>query len=213
MFWPANTSFWSLLPRRACALVSLLAYLAVTIGLPLPGRSGKDHSVPFPCQDNPCGCQTAEECWRHCCCNTPEQRLAWARAHGVTPPNYAVLKPGQGWDTRQPTKPTQPKCALCAVADAAQTERTAAGCCSKQDQVTKPASEDKAKPWRWQLGSASFKCRGMSLFWLQGGSGSLPPPVLTWLPSFPLVDCLLDGSTQPLRLPLIPPTPPPRITI
>ncbi|MBS0190715.1 MAG: hypothetical protein U0573_02335 [Phycisphaerales bacterium] len=40
----------------------------------------------YPCEDHACGCASAAECWAHCCCHTPRQRLAWAIRHGVRPP-------------------------------------------------------------------------------------------------------------------------------
>lgn len=38
---------------------------------------------PYPCQHCPCGCLTAEQCWSSCCCHTVEERLAFARKHGL----------------------------------------------------------------------------------------------------------------------------------
>src|SRR5438132_6551133 len=84
-----RNTFWRRLTRKLCTLLALVSYLAVGVGLPLPAHAHKDRSQPFPCQDHLCGCQSAEECWRHCCCFTPEQRWAWAEAHHVVPPAYA----------------------------------------------------------------------------------------------------------------------------
>lgn len=215
MFWPATTSFWTLLPRRSCAAVALLAYLVTSVGLPLPGRPRKDHTVPFPCQDNPCGCQSAQECWQNCCCNTPEQRRAWAEAHGVTPPAYAVLAP-RGWDTRPQRKPAPAKCDLCATvaAECEGCERPAPSCCKINPKSNPAEAKSKATPtWRWRIGITVFRCRGISLFWLQGGSALPPPPIVAWLPAFPLVDQVNDGSARPLRLPHVPPKPPPRFAV
>ena len=44
----------------------------------------------FPCMDCPCGCNSAEQCWRSCCCHTLAERMDWAREHGVRPPEYAI---------------------------------------------------------------------------------------------------------------------------
>jgi len=77
--------------RKATAVI-LLASLVVGIGgIPMM-KSGpkKDRSRPFPCQDRPCGCTCADECWHHCCCFTNKQKVAWAREHGVTPPDFVV---------------------------------------------------------------------------------------------------------------------------
>src|SRR5260370_41429566 len=83
-------TFWRRLRPRLAAGVALFAYVAVAFGLPLP-ESGprKDRSRPYPCMDHECGCQCAEDCWRHCCCFTPEERWAWAAEHGIQPPDYA----------------------------------------------------------------------------------------------------------------------------
>src|SRR5437660_274407 len=68
----------------------LIGFLVVALGVPLPLPSVKDTRIPFPCQHHRCGCQSAEECWRHCCCFTLEQRLAWARANQVEPPTFVL---------------------------------------------------------------------------------------------------------------------------
>src|SRR5438552_3782945 len=94
-----SNSSWRLVGRRMGAAVALVCYLATALGFPLPKPAPKDHSQPFPCQDHPCGCQTAEQCWRQCCCFNPEERLAWAAAHHVEPPAYAERPQAFGWHT------------------------------------------------------------------------------------------------------------------
>lgn len=90
----------AVLPRVTTWLV-LVAYVLVVSGLPLPWGvarvdaaaekrlAAKDRSRLFPCMDKPCGCATAEQCFTRCCCNTPAETLAWARAHHV---DVVVLK-------------------------------------------------------------------------------------------------------------------------
>lgn len=94
--------------RRGITWLALACYAVVTSGLPLPmgavAPSGpvdstvtallaaKDRSRPFPCRDKPCGCVSAEQCFTTCCCNTPAETLAWARAHGVEPAVLAALE-------------------------------------------------------------------------------------------------------------------------
>src|SRR5207253_1836141 len=99
MLWPRRNHSWNLLTRRLCAAIALLSYLTAIIGVPLPSLQGKDRSRPFPCQDHACGCRTAEQCWRHCCCFTPEEKWTWAQAHQVEPPAYAEVTPPKGWQT------------------------------------------------------------------------------------------------------------------
>src|SRR5262245_43779754 len=78
--------------RGAVAVLALVSQLIATLGLPLPAaisRRGKGDGQPFPCQSRPCGCATAEECWRgDCCCFTLEEKVAWADANGVEPPPH-----------------------------------------------------------------------------------------------------------------------------
>ncbi len=97
MLFPRRIILWRPLRRRLSAGVTLCAYLVAIFGCPLPAAAHKDSDQPFPCQDHPCGCQTAEECWTKCCCLTPEQRWAWAEAHRVRPPAYAEKPASRGW--------------------------------------------------------------------------------------------------------------------
>lgn len=77
-------------------LVSLAVLIGVCASMfPLPigwqSRTEKDRSTPFPCQNRPCGCQSAEQCWKKCCCFTNTQKLAWAAANRVTAPSYVSV--------------------------------------------------------------------------------------------------------------------------
>jgi hypothetical protein len=83
--------------RRITTWLAIVGYALVASGLPLPcgvapavpdattakRLAGKDRSRPFPCMDKPCGCDTADRCFTSCCCHTPAETLAWAKAHGV----------------------------------------------------------------------------------------------------------------------------------
>jgi len=55
---------------------------------PLPVLIAKDYSVPYPCQDRACGCQSADECWQSCCCFNDDEKIAWANANGIQPPEW-----------------------------------------------------------------------------------------------------------------------------
>ncbi len=72
----------------------LISFCAGSLSFPIASVEiqDKDRSTPFPCQDCPCGCKTAEQCWTSCCCHSPSERLAWAKKHGVKPPSYARLE-------------------------------------------------------------------------------------------------------------------------
>ena len=81
-----------------CISALLIVAICSCLVLPLPVTdavissrlSGKDSSVPFPCMRKPCGCRSAEECWRKCCCFSHKQKLAWAEENGVKVPDYVL---------------------------------------------------------------------------------------------------------------------------
>lgn len=75
----------------ACVLLAVLVWMLFPVTYKAsPAGSEKDPSTPFPCQNRPCGCRTAEQCWKKCCCFTNAQKLAWAKSRGVKPPEYVV---------------------------------------------------------------------------------------------------------------------------
>ena len=69
---------------RPVVLTLILVGQVVNVtGLPLRSSWSppkKDKSVPFPCQDRPCGCMSAAQCERSCCCFTPAEKAGWADA-------------------------------------------------------------------------------------------------------------------------------------
>lgn len=91
--------------RHVTIWLATLGYGIVALGLPLPlgdavryrspaaenSLAGKDRSRPFPCMDKPCGCETAKQCFSNCCCNTPGEVLAWAKANRSDPSLIATL--------------------------------------------------------------------------------------------------------------------------
>ena len=90
-----SRTFWRAVARRLIGLSVLLSLCAVLLPLPLapllhPG-TGKDLSKPFPCQKRACGCQSADQCWKKCCCFTNSQKVAWARANKITLPDFVLV--------------------------------------------------------------------------------------------------------------------------
>lgn len=84
-------------PHQQWLTLCLVAVVAcASLPIPLPERTtvtehttvDKDRSQPFPCQHRPCGCRSADQCWKRCCCFTQAQKLAWAKRNGVTPPDF-----------------------------------------------------------------------------------------------------------------------------
>lgn len=77
--------------QRGLAIALLLMYATTAIGVPLPSARGHaGGGAAYPCAGSGCGCDSAEHCWRSCCCHTLGQRLQWARKQGVQPPAFAL---------------------------------------------------------------------------------------------------------------------------
>jgi hypothetical protein len=82
---------WRRLGFRILGALLAVMYLCVAVGVPLPVKGiSKDLSEPFPCMNSSCGCRSAEQCWKSCCCHTLAERIEWARQNGVRPPAFAV---------------------------------------------------------------------------------------------------------------------------
>jgi hypothetical protein len=168
--------------------------------------------------NHPCGCQSAEQCWRGCCCLTVEERWAWAREHNIEPPPYAERpapkKPAapksKSWnsprqrDQAEAPAPAAPHCAECARRAAAQPRP----CCAREP-TSAPAP---AEGLRWVGGSAALGCRGHATTWIASGAVTVPPAALAWQPLAPPAEWLSSAPENPDGLSLIPPDPPPRCT-
>ena len=154
--------------RRGIAFVALLNYLALAVGLPLPSCSyaamGPDagSSTPHPCSDHRCGCRSAEQCWKDCCCFSPAEKLAWARRRGITPPVFVVAEP----EARPANTPSPVRKSCCSAQPV-----VVKSCCSAG--AAKSTSEEAAtaKPPRWISYLSAARCRGMQ----QAPSGSTCP--------------------------------------
>jgi hypothetical protein len=188
-----------LLPRLLHGLVVVVAtagYLVAVLGVPVRQPVRKDGGPAFPCQDHPCGCATAEQCWSNCCCFTPEERLAWAKRHQVEVP--AAL----AWNSprQRDLHAEEPKQCCSAGGSCGHACHDAAPeCCAKQERKT-----------QWVLGTLASKCRGVCTLWLTLGIAVPPPPITQWEWDGLAVDWLrpeAETAASPLDSPT---TPPPR---
>lgn len=190
------------LVRRTISIVTLTMYAALVFGLPLPAAVRKSGDEPYPCQNNPCGCLTAMQCWTSCCCTTPEERFAWARAHGITPPDYAERP----------------------AASPGKSERVTAkkSCCSKKKSCCETSSDDATpahdanappKPTskiNYVLGVAAMKCQGLSSMSADAGLAPEPPAWFSFDPAYEPGDWLTSSSIAAVPLSSPPSLPPPR---
>lgn len=112
------TAFRSREWRVAVAILLAAGCCAMFVPVPNVSSPEKDRSESYPCMDRPCGCASAEQCWKQCCCFTNQQKLAWAEKAGVKVPDYVVAAATR--EKAQPTATVAPKCAHCAAASEAQ---------------------------------------------------------------------------------------------
>lgn len=168
--------------------LALLSYSLTGLGIPLPATNIKDHSIHFPCEDHACGCQSAEQCWQHCCCFSAEERWAWARSHHVEPPAYAERPHGEQTVHAHPT--------LC--------------CHDHQSHPTKVAQAKPHPSVRWVLGLSALQCSGLTTSWISLGALAPPPPVIRWSPCLLPAGWVLPAELFPFTLAICPLDPPPR---
>jgi hypothetical protein len=153
--------------RRSICMVLLGAFTITAIGIPLPAGTkesepGKSNEL-FPCATSSCGCRTANQCWRSCCCHSLAERIAWARRHGVVPPAFALAQAkATGIDvTCCATSTAKQKPSCCETRLAASQSKSTRSCCSKHNDSTTSESHD-MRVVGWQ----SLKCKGHTMNWL-----------------------------------------------
>lgn len=206
------------LARRSVALAVLLAILMSVVPIPTgSGRSNsKDRSASFPCQNRPCGCRTAEQCWKRCCCFTNSQKLAWASANSVHAPAFVVAAAKQ---ERHVTFEKKKSCCHLsgdanAIVKNCQTdglEPAKRECCQKApDRQSEPVQSFPIPINNFVVGVFAEKCHGHNSIW-----NSLPwsilPECASTLSTVPLdLDPLLPVSDFAISLTERPPVPPPR---
>lgn len=138
-------------------VTTLLAawYAAIVIGVPLPGPK-KLISERFPCENCHCGCDSAEHCWRNCCCHTLAERLEWAEREGVEPPTFVRVEVELARK-----KPLSPCCAKRLAATGTSPSCCSAksnGCCATREQTQSSESS-------YVLGWKAMACKGVGLQW------------------------------------------------
>jgi hypothetical protein len=197
----------------ACGWAVAVVYLLIVSGFSLPISSGdlKDHSTPFPCMDSPCGCKDAEQCWRHCCCHTLAERLAWARENGVTPPEFALAEArAQGIDLHG-------VCDGDCDGDCHAGTKTCCCCCKSHDhdaEIASQASAAKSTNAKRKAASgvillSALKCGGFAGDFV-GVGVAVPPLANNWTFSLDPTGSVIQQSAQLFDVAFPPPVPPPR---
>ena len=179
-------------PRALILVLTLVSHLMVALGFPMPGGndSRKEASQFYPCQDRPCGCGAAELCWAgDCCCFTLEQKLDWADANGIEPPEHVRRMVNARKARPAASKPKS--------------------CC--EDAAQACFDEPKKPPVRWVAGVFVQKCRGE----VTGVHPQLDPAIVPDTATVRLTPVTTAGqvrtrSDRAVSVPHLPPTPPPR---
>jgi hypothetical protein len=205
--------------RRSVVAAALVAYVLVAAGVPLPSISRPTKSgEQFPCASSGCGCGSAEQCWRGCCCHTLAERLDWAQKHGVKPPAFALAAAKRaGLDAGG--QPISPK--IVRVALAAKSAAKTPTCCQKQASPSccKSSSERsccssrrvdvaKSDESNFVVGFRALACHGQSHNWL-AAVPTLVSIELDLADEFPLVAWLGPHSSDIASPFSDTPTPPP----
>jgi hypothetical protein len=177
----------------------VLAHLALVVGFPIPTPSAAiSGGKPFPCQHHHCGCKSADQCWRSCCCMSMQEKLVWARENGVEPPDFVVAAVANELDEHPAhsccDKGKHNEGGCCS----ARSRLATPSCCAKHASSTSkceaPQSNSEESGFNWVLGMHAQKCRGLALIWVTTGAVTPPPPPVifsadsnppAWLPTEP----------------------------
>jgi hypothetical protein len=236
--------------RRWVTGTALGLYALVASGLPLPlgalsphGLSdgfgdqlfaAKDRSRPFPCRDRPCGCVSAEQCFKTCCCHTPAQLLAWARRNDLEPAVLAALERRAATEIPAATIVSAASCctapvvlakATCCTVDApAVPSNVMTDCCStgrspSSDGAARvvegdpePHADDEPLSRRTVVLKAMLACGGIVAEWFSIGGAPPPPAVVAVACISPLAVTLVDRDASLRPRHVAPDVPPPRVT-
>ena len=194
--WHACTQ---LSQRQITSILLLAAFVAALLPLPLVSfapHQVKDLSRPFPCQNRPCGCMSAAQCKKKCCCFSDEQKLAWAKRNDVDASE--VVASTKKCHTASESAP-HVCCTIKNVAKAQVAHRQ-----SKAKTTSNPR-------YKIVIGSVADDCQGLAKT-AAGQSVFLIPPTATLNPLIEsIVERFVIQGLVPVQAIAEPPVPPPRI--
>lgn len=209
---------WRVRARRLVSLLLLICFCASFLPLSVGSRSPvkKDRSAPYPCQNRPCGCRSAKQCWKSCCCFSNREKLAWAKSKGVIPPTYVVEAAAQ--ESVSPVCQTEGCCSKQqkpVVAKITGAAAPVADCCTQSDQPEKTSHSENSNQEDQQIfiiGILAQKCQGQGHFW-NGLPWAILPEVQEIVPcSKPVIWGRPISSSRPQHS-VEPPEPPPRLLV
>ncbi len=197
----ALRKFIVFLRGRWLAPVLALAYVMAMIGLPWPTFSAVRGAAPFPCQGHQCGCHSAEECWGHCCCFTPAQRLAWAAANQVEPPAELIAAVSNHDEDEHLAGDDHPTAHPCRCH-----KKAAKPVLSASD---RPVKSKKTKGY----GFHAFQCQGISTLWVTTGAVAPSIVPVAWTFDWNVVGTVSTLGFSLSAVTRLPAVPPPRVLV
>lgn len=225
---------WPRLVRGLLSLSVLLGVCAMLLPLPIappPSTSSeKDSSEPFPCQNRPCGCMTAEQCWKKCCCFDNTQKIAWAKANNVKVPDNVLAAAKK--ERRKTTSQTSKSISCCKHREKKAVTATNTSCCEKaigsKDRISVavksgacdscsssarklPDVQKKPSKSKWVLAIYAAECQGQGPPVFCFPTSILPERVDLVEPSVVVIEILTFESERLQPASLRPPLPPPKI--
>jgi hypothetical protein len=203
-------------------------YGLVVSGLPLPVMSppagtvaarklaAKDRSRPFPCMDKACGCDSAERCFSNCCCHTPAEMLAWAKARGIEPAVIAALQRRVAAAAPAPAaggccavKQAKPSCCAAEVTESDSQDESI--CSEYQSLAAEPGlPADEQPATKVVILRAMLACGGIVAQWAAACVSLPPPPVVACEISWPRVGAITISDERAGGTGGAPDLPPPR---
>lgn len=201
--------------RRLMSLLALLCLAAILFPLPIAPVAqidpGKDTSQPFPCQNRPCGCRSAEQCWKKCCCFTNSQKVAWAKANGVDLPDYVLAA------AKKETAAVKKSCALCSkTKDNGEKSKCEESIASKNSTSETSAAQSpktlaRTKASKWVLSVYAAECQGQPSTTMCFPATIVPARVVAVTISVEMTEIVHEVSERLNSTTLRPPLPPPKI--
>jgi len=154
------------LGKRLVTFILLGTMVLWGSGITLSVPNFKDTSVAFMCQDHACSCRNAGNCWNHCCCFSPTEKLAWAQKNQVQPPEKFLAKLREKADTLPEycgEKSLQPDvyAALCTLRGSESQKSKASSGCGGSCSMT-PSETNKAPASRPFSLTNAVKCHALA---------------------------------------------------
>jgi hypothetical protein len=199
--------------RRLLSAMLAAMYIVTAAGIPLPaGDLARKSGEFFPCSGCACGCASAEQCWRSCCCHSLAERMEWAREHKVRPPEFAIAAAQRARiDLAWLVEPTDAGSkSLSASCCARQLRADAPACCHENNACCGDHHEPQSGESKSNrvIGWKALNCQGHSSNWLaalptvvsanRGQSDKLP--LIEWLGP-----ALSEHAERASDVPAIPP--------